>query len=262
MITNLDMVSMESTDVSKLISHRGGGSPSRYDPENTHGYPSADAIVFDEYILEKCGTYRTPLEKSLLKYQAEYILFGEGSDEQNLERMARRLMVIREAANCIYLFSDEGKRNEARTLATVLACCVLNPELEELITPVILFAWAYLETVQDVKSLMAGGRVPLLKDSSSWKVPLMGIFAPAFATRADTGGSGLSYEDYLRIFLYLQDGTLKNYRLMDVMEMDIRKTSGNAGFRMDACIDAFHVQTAVTGAQGYAYETQQEFGYN
>ena len=151
---------------------------------------------------------------------------------------------------------------QAEALALVLALLALNPELQEVLKIAILFAWAYLESVLDVRALMKGQRVPLMKTADTWKTSVQGILSPSSQQAEDNGKGGFSYDDYLRVLLYLESAGTKNLRLMDVMEMDIRKTSGNAGFRMDACIDAFHVQTAVTGAQGYAYETQQEFGYN
>ena len=55
----------------------------------------ADALTADEYILEKCGNYRETMKKSKLKYQVEYILAGKAEDEQNLEAIARRLIIIR-----------------------------------------------------------------------------------------------------------------------------------------------------------------------
>lgn len=261
-ITNLDMVSQESIDLSQVFSHRGAAFSGSWEPENTHDYPEADALVADEYILEKCGNYRETMKKSKLKYQVEYILAGKAEDEQNLEAIARRLIIIREAANCMYLFSDEGKVQEARILSLALACCLLNPELEQVITPVVLFAWAYLESVQDVKSLMAGGRVPLLKDASSWKIPLLSILVPTIATRADSGGSGLGYQDYLRIFLFLEGRDVKTRRLLDIMETDIRKTAGNRLFMIDGCIDAFTMQADVRDTSGYTYTVEEEFGYN
>ncbi len=261
-IPNLDMVSQESIELSQVLSHRGLAFSGGYEPENTHDYPEVDALVFDEYILEKCGNYRETMKKSRLRYQVEYILAGKAEDEQNLEAIARRLMIIREAANCMYLFSDEGKKREAQILSLALACCLLNPELEKVITPVVLFAWAYLESVQDVKSLMAGGRVPLLKDASSWKIPLLSIFVPTIATRADSGGKGFSYQDYLRVFLFLEGRNLKTRRLLDMMEADIRKTAGNAGFMIDGCIDAFYMQAQVVDRSGYEYAIGREFGFN
>ena len=67
---------------------------------NSHKYPQADEIVFDRYIYEKTGNFVKPSEDGQLRYQTEYILCGKGSDRENLEGTAARLILIREASNC------------------------------------------------------------------------------------------------------------------------------------------------------------------
>ena len=76
---------------------------------NSHKYPAADEILFDRYISEKTGNCAKPLGDGRLRYQQEYILCGKESDRENLEGTAARLILIREASNCGYLFSDEEK---------------------------------------------------------------------------------------------------------------------------------------------------------
>ena len=147
-------------------------------------------------------------------------------------------------------------------IAAVIATVLLNPELTEAFKIAILFAWAYLESIQDLKDLFAGGRVPLMKDDSTWKTSIWGILTPAAATTPRTGGKGLSYENYLRIFLYMKGGSIKNERLMDVMEMDVRQASGNNAFRMDYCLDAFELAAQVRSSFGYSYEIRRAVTYN
>ena len=77
--------------------------------ENSHGYPRADEILFDRYIYEKTGNCVRPSEDGQLRYQMEYILCGKDSDRGNLEGTAARLLLIREASNGIYLFTDEER---------------------------------------------------------------------------------------------------------------------------------------------------------
>ena len=72
---------------------------------NSHRYPKADEIIFDRYIYEKMGSCTKPSEDGQLCYQTEYILCGHDSDKRNLEETAARLLLIREASNCAYLFT-------------------------------------------------------------------------------------------------------------------------------------------------------------
>ena len=256
-----DGVSQARVDTGTLLSHRQlfrGSSPV---PDTSHGYPEADAILLDEYILEKCGTWRGNEKKNHLKYQAEYILFGEGSDEANLEKTAGRLLLIRNAFNCAYIFADSGKTAQADAVAAGLSFILLMPEIRPVLRAALLFAWAYMESVYDVRSLFDGGRVPLLKTADTWKTSLLSILGLSFPGRGGKG-SGLRYEDYLRLLLYAENRATKCYRLMDVMESDIRDTNGNESFRMDRCFDTVSVETRVTSGYGYEYTVRRCVTYN
>ena len=86
---NTDGVSGASVNAGTLLSHRekhtGNGGEDLM--KNSHGYPEADAVVMDEYIMEKCGCYRESAEKMRLKYQTEYVLFGKDSDADRVQIM-------------------------------------------------------------------------------------------------------------------------------------------------------------------------------
>ena len=223
----------------------------------------SDHILFDCYLFDKCGWYGSELGKSFMKYQIEYIIAGEKSDIENLEKVVKRLIRWREAANLIYLFSDTGKCAEAELLAAALTSIFQIPALVKLVQVSILFAWAYLESLADVKHLLKGGKVPLMKTSADWKTGISNLMD--FAGNVPDGenlGHGLSYQDYLRIMLFLEDGERKNMRAMDIMEMDIRMTEGNANFRMDACFDSYLSDISISSAFGYHCDIQKRYGYD
>lgn len=226
-------------------------------------YPDSflENIVFHEYILEKCGRYTEALDKSLLKYQTEYIICGKDSDEKNLEGVMNRLLLLREAANVLYLMSDSTKMAEIQALSATLALICMVPEAEPLVRYSIMFAWAYVESVRDVRVLFNGGKVPLMKTSSTWGTSLLKM--TQFRENYEDGGAseGLSYEDYLRTFLCLTNEDTVTMRLMDVMEMDIRQTAGNENFRMDACLDYFEMRAVVGSEYGYEFTIQRKYGY-
>lgn len=261
-IEGSEKISEADTDTKLLLSNRAFHTGDDLKPENTHSYPRADTVIFDEYILEKCNAWKNSVKESRMQYEAEYILFGQGADRDNLGRMAEALLFARQAANCISIFGDSAKCAEAETMASAAAIILLMPEAEEVIKTSILFAWAYTESLQDVKTLFSGGRVPLIKSSSEWKTSIFSIFAPGISTHGETGGTGLNYSEYLRIFLFLENGSMKNYRLMDVMEMDIRETKGNEHFRMDWCVDAFGIASETESNFGYCYPLKREISYN
>lgn len=218
-------------------------------------------LVFQAYLFEKYGYYGHELDKSLLKYQLEYVLAGKDTDWQNLEFVAKRLLRWREAANVLYIMTDNAKKAEAEAMALALTAVCLCPELAEPVKYTILFAWAYVESLQDVKTLLAGGRVPIFKMASDWKTGLTDITNVRGSLSADTDGRGLNYQEYLQIMLFLQNKEKRTFRAMDIMEMDIRRTPGNARFRMDACFDTYRANLSVSSRFGYAYEMTRCYGY-
>jgi len=227
-------------------------------------YPDGlvEDILFHEYILDKCGRYTESLDKSFLKYQIEYIVAGKDSDEENLKNIVNRILLIREAANVIYLLSDSSKMTEIETVSTVLSLVCMVPEAEPLVRYSILFAWAYVESVQDVRNLLDQKRVPLMKSGSTWTTKLLNM--TEYQQNFNQGrleGEGLSYDDYLRIFLCMTNEDMVTMRLADIMEMDIRKTVGNENFRMDACIDCFEFIALINSRYGYDFSIQRKYGY-
>ena len=245
-----------------VISKRGVHYGNALQPVNSHGYSRADEALFDLYIAEKCGCYTVPKEKGKMKYQIEYILTGGTSDIVCLEKTAERLLLIREAANCAYLFTDQSRMGEAELLAAIVSFVLLNPELKDAIKTVLLFAWAYLESIRDLRTLFDGGRVPLMKSSDTWQTSLLGILVPDASVRGGGGETGLLYTEYLQALLYLESSSVKSLRTMDTMEMDIRQTQGNDGFRMDWCLDAFSMKASVKSRFGYEFVLTKCEGYN
>ena len=259
LVLNDVSVSSRSANTTELLSHRSWNQGSGSEPQNSHHYSQADALYMNQYISEKCGNYRNLLEKGQLGYQIEYLLFGQSSDRSNLEKMAETLLLIRLAANTAYILSNSEKRSEAGVWGNVLSLLCLMPELGELFTMAILLAWSYVESVNDVKILFSGGKVPLMKSGSDWNTRLLSIFCPSLSGGNDS--NGLDYEEYLRILLMLENGNTRDYRLMDIMEMDVRKAEGGSSFRMDCCLDTFTMQAVVSSSFGYSYSIRREGTY-
>ena len=219
-----------------------------------------DNVFLLEYFLAYAGRYGAPVEDSLLQYQVEYLLCGNASDLDNLHQVANWLCGIREAANVIYLMGDGTKRGEAEALAAILADVIAMPELEPLFETALILTWAYLESLYDVRTLLAGGRVELLKTDKNWHYSLENIWSPQTEEQG-VQSSGLSYEDYLRILLYIQPPDILTMRFMDLVEMDIRRTPGNEHFRMDGCIDGLEAEVLVKSGYGYQFTIKREKKY-
>lgn len=261
-LPNPSAVSAVKVDLGEYLSCRAGrlaGTGLCEEAVKAGGAP--DDLVFQAYLFEKCGHYGQEMDKSLMKYQLEYILAGQDTDWKNLEQVAKKLLLWREAANVLYLFSDSSKVAQAQAMAAALTAVILLPELMEPVKYTILFAWAYVESLQDVKTLLAGGRVPLVKTAADWKTGINAIKNVRGSLTEDSGGSGLNYMEYLGIMFFLQNKEVQAERAMDIMEMDIRRTPGNAAFRLDGCFDCYQARLTVGSRFGYSYEMTRKYGF-
>lgn len=262
LVTEDSKLSSKSVNLHHYVSHRklnkGSGLTEIMQPQEG----IFEELVFGEYLLEKCGRYNAIHEKSVLQYQMEYILTGKSNDVDNIKGVVNRLLLLREAANVLYLFSDSAKVAEAEALALSLAAVVMLPELAEPVKYSILFAWAYAESVNDVKVLLDGGRIPMVKTNAEWHIGLADLTSyPSHLQCGEDSRNGLRYEDYIRLMLMTIDHNTKMLRFLDLVEMDIRQTYGNAQFRMDACIDDMEIRAKVSSAYGYQCSITRKYGY-
>lgn len=221
-----------------------------------------DEIFFGEYLLRKCGNFRTPNESGKLEFELEYILGGKDSDMENLRWVAGRLIMMREVSNTLYIYSDSEKVLEAEALAWGLAIVTLQPSIQPFIKNSILLAWAYAESVLDVRHLLSGKKVPLLKSKDTWCLSLSHMLEYALHM-GDTSGSdeGLTYEEYLRILLLLENANKKSMRFIDVIEMNLRNTEGNENFYMDGCMDMVTAGLTISGGFGENFSYTASYSY-
>lgn len=220
----------------------------------------ADGLLY-AYILEHCGYFGQEKENSALAYQVEYILQQETSDRENLRQTLKELLLIREAANAAFLFGS-SLRVRAEETAALIATILLMPELTEMITVVILFAWAYAESVKDIRLLLKGGKVPVMKSEATWNTPFSQLLT--YRSHLDSCRStqqGWSYREYLGALLYCHRADRAVLGLMDVMESDIRRTPGNQNFRIDGLIDGMEAEISVSSRYGGSYQITRVYEY-
>ncbi len=73
------------------------------------------------------------------------------------------------------LLKDPEKRREAELLAAAITGASGIAPLVSVTTFFILTVWALAESVEDVKALLEGGKVPFLKQGREWRVSLTGL---------------------------------------------------------------------------------------
>lgn len=232
----------------------------------------AEELLFNEYIIEKCGNYIQPKDGSLLQYETEYIIAGKNNDTDNLRTVADRILLIRGGANSIYFFANEQLMAEAKSMASSVSLILFFPQLEILFEAAIIAGWIYAESVVDVKQLFSGEKVPLIKGDGDWNLSLENALGITIDTVKNAVGDaadeenteekgGLGYEDYLRLLLYVTLLDEKTGRCMDIVEMDIRQEEGYEHFCLDQCIAAVTFQMVYSSRSGYSFLMQRSCHY-
>lgn len=199
-----------------------------------------ERILMQELLKQMAGNAAAPKESGSLSYGTEYIICGKGSDRENLKKTANKLLLLREVVNYLYLQTDEEKKAEALTVASAVGGALASPELITVIRQGILAAWAYAESLCDVKALLAGGKIPLIKNAASWHTQLSNL---SETVKADYKGesSGLSYENYLDVLLYERTVKQIAYRGMDLMEYQLKEKADYKSCRMDHMITGIRI---------------------
>lgn len=244
-------ISEDSIDISGLCSKRNHEDSSV--SEAVHG----DKSKFGAYTLSKFGDYLHPAYNHCFSCELEYLVNGGSSDLNNLKGIANSIFVQRFANNMALALSDTELKSEAKAVALALEICTMSPEFTEPITLCILMAAAYQETVSDVHSIMNGGRIPPVKTVHNMSVSrvLSGNYY------YDESNEGWSYEQYLLAMLYGLDEKLWNERVMDVMELEIRKDTENPCFSMDGCLERMNVMILGNGRMGNELVLQRTYGF-
>ncbi|RGI82333.1 hypothetical protein DXD84_11630 [Dorea formicigenerans] len=203
-----------------------------------------------------------------LDYELEYILEGHASDRENMETVASKLLMVRFVPDYAYIQTDPEKKAEAEAAALTLCTVIGLPELAEGAAQGILLAWAYGEAIMDIRTLISGGKVPLVKNAEDWKLSLSGLMQLGSAgenVAADSGKdmeSGLAYREYLRMLLFLKSQDEVGMRTLDMVEQNLKIRYGQTFFRADACISRVEFHSTCNLRRGIMYDFPTYFGYN
>lgn len=217
-----------------------------------------DKLLIQEYILDSLSFYTQESHPGTLEYQVEYVLGGKDTDRENLQYVVNRLLLIREASNIAFLYTDPQKRAELQACASALSLLLLIPEGMTLVQGVLAAGWAYIESICDVKTLLSGGKVPLTKDNGSWKTHLNHLSTED----ASSASAGLDYRDYLFLLLSFSSEDRLTFRCMDMMEQNIRAKEGRANFSFDACLDAVSMNFLISGPEGQQWQGERFYTYD
>ena len=177
------------------------------------------------FIYFKDNLNERDLGETYFQNEIEYSLSGKRSDSEALKAVKSKITILRNGLNLIYLYSSEEKREAAMMLAAAV-----TPGAEAVATQAaVLETWAYAEACNDVKLLLAGKEVPLLKTDSSWALDLDNavssenlqmLLKEGYVTPRDE--EGCSYDEYLRILMNFIPEKTRLLRMMDLIQINMK----------------------------------------
>ncbi len=214
-------------------------------------------LFFQKYLLEHFSDITQKKEKHALDYELEYLIGGYESDQKNLEAVVKKILPIRLGINYAYLLTDESKKAEAEVLALSLCTLLTVPGITEVVKHAILMAWAYGEGLVDLRALVAGKKVPLVKNKENWNLQLSELLRLGEHGVQDSGqdsGEGMTYQDYLKGLLLLQDKETLSMRALDLIER-------NLNLKADHCVMRMEIESRCRLRHGVKYEFPTYFGY-
>lgn len=258
-------VSEKKVTLSELVSHRELNRGYGDFPDIQESSGTISPLLFGEYVMEHFSAASGKERAGVIDYEIEYILEGRESDRENLEAVLRKILLLRFVPNYAFLQSDSGKRAEAEAFAVTLCTLLAVPAVIEAAAQVILLAWAYGESVVDVRSLLKGNRVPLVKSAQSWQLQLSSLLTLGTEQDKNSGmdtEGGIRYKDYLRMLLFLKGKKDTGLRTLDLIEQNLRTRYGQAYFHADQCIIRLEFSSVCEFRRGISYQFSTRFGYH
>ncbi|MBR3023456.1 MAG: hypothetical protein IKH71_03280, partial [Oscillospiraceae bacterium] len=157
---------------------------------------SIEDLLLSEYIMQMFSCYTSETECSggkvntvtpqmmsgvqmneqnnvFYRSEAEYILWGNEDMEKNLAYTRALIFGTRFSLNSVYAFTDSEIRTVTTTAATAIAGWTGFGI--PVVKTVLILSLALSESVIDLNKLLAGGEVPVYKNSSTWNMKPSGI---------------------------------------------------------------------------------------
>lgn len=252
---NEETLSNRSLEIETLPSHRDLAKGNIDSQKNAGGM--TEKVLFVSYLMDHFSDMTEEETTKSLFYEIEYLLGGEKSDRENLEDVCNQILKIRMALNYAYLLTDESKKAEAGALALGLCTLLTNPGIAEIVKQGILLAWAYGESIVDVRVLLKGEKVPTFKNSQNWQLQLSNLEKLGKAgevTGEKSSETGLSYQDYLKGLLMLEENVNLCMRGLDLIEANLQ-------IKVDQCMTKVEIESTYILQRGVRDTFITTYGY-
>lgn len=208
---------------------------------NIHYTREADwyqRVLVLQYMDEFFSCYGEPKEGHYLDYEMEYVLSGKNSELKNLEAVLQKIILVREMANVTSLLKDAEKMRQAEEMAMGISLLIgENPAVVKVVQMGLIAAWAYSESILDVRALMDGEKISIIKNQEEWTLKMTDMLQVfQVGTKAKGCEKGFNYKDYLKLLLLTEREQTMAYRMLEVMEMSLHKNSDYKNCKMDQMI--------------------------
>ncbi|MGN0465653.1 MAG: DUF5702 domain-containing protein [Lachnospiraceae bacterium] len=179
------------------------------------------------YIMDCFSSFSEKADKNQatkLNYEIEYIIHGGKTDKENLENIVNRILLFRFGTNFSYALTDPSLNAQALSISVSIAGLMGFAPIITALKTMILAAVSYGEAIIDVRSLLSGNKIPVLKNASNWTISIERIGQMLGSKNVVANDrDGMSYEDFLKIFLLAQSNKETKYgRMLDLMEENIK----------------------------------------
>ena len=191
-----------------------------------------DSLYTDLYAVRYFGNFRDQRD-GWFACELEYILHGKLSDETNFKRTKQDLFLMRTALNLAAIYRDETMTQMIGAMALAMA-----PVPYPAAFGIIAASLSAAEAGNDVKALLQGESVPVLKQPDQWTLAELATDESAASAEEEGELWTMSYEDHLHVLLLLHSQETKLIRMMDLVQLNASKDLGKE-FSLKECSAGF-----------------------
>lgn len=209
-----------------------------------------DEFCLLSYIADTFGSYLEKKKdwKHRMDYGCEYVVAGKKSDRANLEAVLNRILIIRTVVNFAAIYRDSAKKSEAYAAAAAIVGFTGMEPLIRLTQTLIVVAWSMVESLVDIAGLLQKRDVPFFKTPVQILTTFTEIFqisGSVITKRAKKfvkeSTKSFGYREYLKFFLLATKSDVKRYRIMDLIQWDMRG-NGFGAFNLGRCVFSLSVR--------------------
>ncbi|MCR4999543.1 MAG: DUF5702 domain-containing protein [Lachnospiraceae bacterium] len=222
-----------------LSNERPSARTLRQGTKSVDSLTAMERMLLGLYFREHFQNFNHSMNHEGLTYEWEYLISGKSSDEENLKATVEKLLALRELQNYVAIHGISECKATAEATAMALVGFTGNPAIIQAVQEGVLASWAYGESVLDVRALLAGKKVALVKTKAEWTSNLDNLDA-CFDVhqQAKESATGVNYEAYLIGLTYLESPKTLGIRSMDILEAAICRTQGYENCRIDNMVVA------------------------